>query len=46
MNYDVKQATAADLKHLLNSAPTGATVVAIVPYGTAGTDYLIIFKLS
>lgn len=44
MNYDVKHATAEDLEHLLRSAPAGSTVVAIVPYGTTGNDYLIIFK--
>ena len=46
MKYDVVPAKAEDLKHLLNSAPAGSTVVAIVPHGTAGNEYLVIFKLS
>jgi hypothetical protein len=44
MKYDVKEVTAENLNHLLNSAPAGWTVVAIVPYGTTGRDYLVIFK--
>jgi hypothetical protein len=44
MNYDVKNAKAEDLKHVLNSAPAGWTVIAIVPYGTTGNEYIVVFK--
>jgi len=44
VKYLVKQATAADLNHLLNSVDPGWIAISIVPYGTSGTDYLVIFK--
>jgi hypothetical protein len=43
MNWEVKKATAANLEQILQSAPAGWKVFAVVPFGTAG-EYLVIFK--
>ena len=44
MKYDVKSATVANLNHLLNSIDPGWQVIAIVPYGTTGNEFLVIIK--
>lgn len=44
MNWEVTRTTYDKLEKTLQSAPPGWTVFAVVPYGTTGTDFVVIFK--